>query len=32
VKEALFSSVKPIAALSGKSVSGGKLNVEELMK
>lgn len=31
VKEALISSAKPISALNGKSVSGGKLNVEALL-
>ncbi len=31
VKRALLNSAKPIGALSGKSVSGGKLNVEALI-
>lgn len=32
VKAALIASAKPIPALAGKCVSGGKLNVESLMK
>jgi subtilisin family serine protease len=32
VKNALLSSAKPVAALTDKSVSGGKLNVEKLMQ
>lgn len=31
VKAALFSSTKPINSLRGKTVTGGKLNVEQLM-
>jgi thermitase len=31
VKDALLSSVKPLPALQGKIVSGGKLSVEQLM-
>lgn len=31
VKDAIMGSVKPIPALSGKTVSGGKLSVEQLM-
>lgn len=31
VKEAILRSAKPIPALTGKTVSGGKLNVERLM-
>jgi thermitase len=31
VKQALLESSKPIAAMSGKSVSGGKLSVQSLM-
>lgn len=32
VKEALLSSTKPVASLRGKLLTGGKLNVENLMK
>lgn len=32
VKNALLNSAKPISSLNGKSVSGGKLNVESLMQ
>ncbi len=32
IKDALISSAKPLPVLSGKMVSGGKLNVENLMK
>lgn len=32
VKAALLNSVKPVAGLQGKILSGGKLNVEALMK
>lgn len=32
IKQALLYSAKPIAAMQNKSVSGGKLNVEQLMK
>ena len=32
VKAALLSSVKPIPSLAGKTLTGGKLSVEELMK
>jgi len=32
VKEAILKSARPVAALNGKSVSGGKLNVEDLIK
>lgn len=32
VKQALLSSTIAIPAMSGKSVSGGKLNVERLMR
>jgi len=31
VKNAILTSAKPIASLRGKTVSGGKLNVESLM-
>jgi len=32
VKDAILKSARPIPALRGKTVSGGKLNVEDLMK
>lgn len=32
IKAALLSSVKPVAGLKGKILSGGKLNVEQLMR
>ena len=32
VKDAILASVKPIAGLTGKTLTGGKLSVEELMK
>lgn len=32
IKQALLRSAKPLPALSGKSVSGGKLNVEALLE